>query len=82
VYIPKWDQKLCEICAGFAFGVPFWSGAQVRSAFPYLEVIDEKLMLPHVHPNCRCELLADESVSEEEIVSKEEAKQAFIKGEI
>jgi hypothetical protein len=80
-FIPSWDAKQCEECGEYALGTPFFAGSQIRSAFPYLEVVDENTINAYVHPNCRCILSRDVS-GEEPVVSMKEAKQAFTKGEL
>lgn len=82
IFIPHWDVKLCEECAEFAAGVPFIPGRQLRGTFPYLEIQDADTIAANVHPNCRCELVREGTEEPKEVLSKEEAKQAFIKGEI
>jgi hypothetical protein len=76
-FIPSWDVKQCGECGEYALGIPFFSGAQIRSIFPYMEVKDENTINANVHPNCRCILSRDVS-GEEPVVSEEEAKEAFI----
>lgn len=82
IYIPHYDEKLCEECAEFAFGVPFISGRQLRRSFPYMEIIDENTIRAYVHPNCRCELIREGTESPKDVLSKEEAYKAFTQGEI
>jgi hypothetical protein len=77
-FIPSWDSKDCRNCNEIALGVPFIAGNQLRSQFPYLEVRDENTINANVHPNCRCKLYREVEGEQMEVVSKEEAKQAFI----
>jgi hypothetical protein len=80
-FIPSWDAKQCDECGEYALGIPFFSGAQIRSAFPYMEVEDENTIAANVHPNCRCKLYRVVEGEELEVVSKSEAKEAFVKRE-
>lgn len=80
-FIPSWDAKQCEECGEFALGIPFMSGAQLRASFPYLEIEDENTIAANVHHNCRCKLFREGTEEPKEVVSKEEAKEAFIKRE-
>jgi hypothetical protein len=50
------DSKTCPSCNG-AEDVSRWYGNHLRLFFPYLEIIDENTIYPHVHPNCRCRLV-------------------------
>jgi hypothetical protein len=42
----------CEEYDGQSF-----SGEELRLVFPYLEIVDQDLIYPKVHPNCRCALI-------------------------
>lgn len=81
IFIPHYDEKLCPDCAAFALGIPFIPGNQLRSSFPYLEILDPDTIAAHVHPNCRCELVREGTETPKEVLSKEEAKKAFITGQ-
>lgn len=78
IYIPHYDVKLCDECAEFALGIPYIPGSQLRSTFPWLEIKDENTIAANVHPNCRCELVREGTETPKNVLSKEEAKQAFI----
>jgi hypothetical protein len=80
IYIPHYDEKLCEECGEFALGIPFIPGNQLRRSFPDMEIIDENTVRANVHPNCRCELIREGTETPKDILTKEEAKKAFIQG--
>ena len=54
------DEKLCETCLNFLLrgpkGSPYYFGNELRANFPYLEIEDVNLIMPNVHPHCRCKL--------------------------
>ena len=54
------DQKLCERCLNFFLhgpkGSPYYVGTELRVNFPDLEIEGVNLIMPVVHPNCRCKL--------------------------
>ena len=81
VYFPEWDEKLCDECGEFAIGIPYFSGVQIRSAFPYMDIVGPDTIAVNVHPNCRCHLEREGSFSME-VLSKNEAKKAFIEREL
>ena len=54
IFIPVWDQKLCDQCLRYERAV--MTRREIEGTFPYLEKVNAELWLPHVHPNCRCEL--------------------------
>lgn len=56
VYLPIYDEKLCHKCEAHAKTL-FFKGSQLRSTFPWLEIVDENTINVKVHINCRCELL-------------------------
>jgi len=56
IYLPVYDEKLCPKCETHARTLVF-RGTELRRTFPYLEIVDENLIMANVHPNCRCELL-------------------------
>ena len=67
-----WDYGItnvntCKVCEGNMVGV--YQGHELRSLFPYLVVMDEDTIAPHVHPNCACVLnrLTDSKLSEVDI---------------
>jgi hypothetical protein len=78
-FIPSWDAKQCPVCGEFALGIPYLSGSQIRRIFPYLTIENEDTINANVHPNCRCQLLREGTEEPKEVVSKREAKEAFIK---
>ena len=65
------DNRVCDACLQYEFGT--FTGNQLRSIFPYLEVISLEQIHPHTHPNCRCHLdrvlwwgdVGQEQISEE-----------------
>lgn len=56
MYIDVGDSKVCPDCDRFGGSVVTTSDA--RFWFPDLEVIDDMLWWPTIHPNCRCMLVA------------------------
>ena len=54
VYTAIMDNRVCDACLQHEFKT--YRGDELRALFPYLEVVDLEKILPHVHPNCRCEL--------------------------
>ena len=54
------DNKLCERCLNFFLrgpkGSPYYLGNELRVNFPDLEIETVNLIMPNVHPNCRCKL--------------------------
>lgn len=81
-YVSEWGDTTCEACKEFALGVPFFPGNQLRSSFPWLEIEDENTIAANVHPNCKCKLLREGTEEPKSVLSKREAKLAFVKGEI
>jgi len=53
LYHAVMDDRTCELCQHYAEREPI-SGDHLRTAFPYLEIMDENTILVNVHPNCRC----------------------------
>ena len=49
------DSKLCDLCLEFE-KTPRYLGNELRSNFPYLEVVDANTIKANVHPNFRCVL--------------------------
>ena len=49
------DQKLCERCLKHVLQF-YFLGNELRVNFPDLEIEGANLIMPNVHPNCRCEL--------------------------
>ena len=54
-YIKSYHPNMCHQC-DFYGDMPFFSGDDLRGTFPNLEITDENIIHPHVHPNCNCEL--------------------------
>jgi hypothetical protein len=54
-YIAITDDRTCKLC--MEFDRMIIQGSFIRSYYPYLEIIGENQLLPHVHPNCRCTML-------------------------
>jgi hypothetical protein len=54
-YLAISDDKTCWTCEMLNQGI--YKGIDLRTLFPYLEIISANQMLPYVHPNCRCTLL-------------------------
>ena len=82
VFIPSWDAKQCDECGEYALGIPFMAGSQLRSSFPYLDIVDENKINANVHPRCRCVLTREGTESPKEVLTQEEAKRAFIQREV
>jgi hypothetical protein len=55
IYVPIYDERLCPLCEAHA-RAQVYRGTELRSKFPYLEIVDDSRILVKVHPNCRCEL--------------------------
>lgn len=49
------DDRLCDDCLEYE-KQPRWFGNQLRTEFPYHEILDENRIKAKVHPNCRCTL--------------------------
>jgi hypothetical protein len=49
------DDRICFGCT--VLDKIVFTGLELRSAFPWLEVIDANTIMAKVHPNCRCKLL-------------------------
>lgn len=54
-YMAVSDERRCELC-DVNDGVDM-AGDVLRGKFEYLEIIDENMIYPNVHPNCRCMLI-------------------------
>jgi len=54
IFVAVTDDATCEDCLDYN-GDTF-SREEVDSAFPYAEEVDSDLIMPMVHPNCRCML--------------------------
>ena len=50
------DERTCQLCLHYETAYE-WHGDQLRSEFPYLEIMDEMTIKANVHPNCRCYLV-------------------------
>lgn len=55
VYWAEMDNKVCDNCLENEFNT--FTGNQLRSKFPYLEIGGIELVWAKVHPNCRCKLI-------------------------
>lgn len=64
-YITIGDVKTCDDCA--PRDTRTYYGDLLRLEFPWLEVEDANSIKPHVHPNCRCELLRLEWLLEKKV---------------
>jgi hypothetical protein len=53
-YITMGDERVCPICAALE-GVNF-NGPGIPDKFPFHEFLEETVIIPHIHPNCRCHL--------------------------
>ena len=47
------DMSLCEDCLAHVLDV-YYLGTELRAEFKYLQIIEDNLIEPRVHPNCRC----------------------------
>ena len=70
-YTAKWfefvalsDTRVCPECQRYDLSV--MSRKEIAGTFPYLEKLSDTVWLPHVHPNCRCELRLIEETEKEE----------------
>ena len=59
------DSKVCPVCK--ALDDLLMTRREIEARFPYLEKVSDLLWLPHVHPNCRCELRFEEEEEEENV---------------
>ena len=50
------DNRTCDLCLHYEVANE-WRGDQLRTEFPYLEIVDELTIKANVHPNCRCYLM-------------------------
>ena len=48
------DKRICFSCT--VLDKIVWTGLELRSAFPWLEIVDGNTIWARVHPNCRCKL--------------------------
>lgn len=53
-YYSQQDTRLCLECS--RWGNALLPGHILRSTFPWLDIMDENLIYPNVHKNCRCHL--------------------------
>ena len=58
------DQKVCVPCDVFDGGV--FQGTDLRTLFPYFEIVNENEIAANVHPNCRCKFTRSNQRLEEE----------------
>ena len=63
-YLAISDDKTCWTCEMLNQGI--YNGIDLRTLFPYLEIISANQMLPYVHPNC---VLPDTVCESDEIVA-------------
>ena len=49
------DDATCTAC--LMLNQSILTGIDLRLLFPYLEIVNDDQILPHVHPNCRCTML-------------------------
>ena len=54
-YVAVLDGVTCEVCRQYE-GFEEFTGAMLRSLFPFLEIVDTDLIMVNAHPNCRCYL--------------------------
>ena len=52
MFVAVGDEKTCEHCD--EFGASVLTTYEVHQYFPYYEEQDNDLIIPNVHPNCRC----------------------------
>lgn len=63
LYQAVMDTRVCELCSKYEQS-EYWRGDQLRTEFPYHEIMDENTIHALVHPNCRCYLVRYVEVSE------------------
>ena len=73
-YMTMGDEKVCPVCAALDGTVV--PGSDVVAKFPFYEMIENTVILPHVHLNCRCHLewpdaaqICEERLHEEKLMS-------------
>ena len=54
-YVAVLDGRTCEVCRQYE-GHEEFTGAMLRSLFPFLEIVDVDMITVNAHPNCRCYL--------------------------
>ena len=52
MYTAVLDDKLCDDCLEHE-KTPRYFGTELRTKFPYLEIVDANTILAKVHPHCR-----------------------------
>lgn len=67
-YLSKRDSKVCPQCSQYDYSV--MTRREIEGTFPYLDKVSDRLWLPNVHPNCRCELRFEEE-EEEDLVKQD-----------
>ena len=78
------DPDACKPCSAYAGGL-FTDAEVIRLFGDYMEIHDGDLILPNVHPNCLCLLVAklvSESASESKVMMHDdfvEIRAAFMK---
>ena len=59
------DAKVCPECNKYDYSV--MTRKEIEVTFKYLVKVSDKLWLPNVHPNCRCELRFEEEEEDEDV---------------
>ena len=59
------ESGTCEQCRRYANSV--MTRREIEALFPMLEKVSRELWLPHIHPNCNCELRFEEEEPEENV---------------
>jgi hypothetical protein len=56
-FISMGDQRVCPLCLAME-AIGNFVGSEVPAKFPFYEILEDALILPHVHtdPPCRCHL--------------------------
>jgi hypothetical protein len=61
IYNTEETETVCEVCE--SYNLETFYGHEIRSTFPYWQIIDFNVIYPSVHPNCRCRLVRKTFVS-------------------
>ena len=51
------DDRTCEAC--MKYDGDWFSWEDMVNTFPDLERISDATYLPHIHPNCRCQIIRE-----------------------